>query len=98
MELTGKQRRYLRGLAHHLKPTVQIGNAGVTAQVVEKTREELEIHELIKIRANDADRDDVKEAAEGLVVATKAALVQILGKTIILYAKRKEDPEIRLPK
>ena len=99
MQLTGKQARYLRGLAHHLKPVVLVGDSGVTAQVVEATREALEHHELIKVKVNSANgRDDVAEAAERLVVATGAVLAQVIGKTVVLYKAREKEPEIRLPR
>ena len=98
MELTGKQARYLRGLAHPLKPVVIVGEKGVTAEVVEAAREALEHHELIKVKVAGADRDDVREAAESLVSATGAALAQVIGKTLVLYKARSKKPEIRLPR
>ena len=97
MELTGKQARHLRALAHSLKPVVQVGDNGVSAAVVEHTRAALEDHELIKVKVS-GDRDAVKEASENLVMATGAAVAQIIGKTIVLYKRRTKDPEIRLPK
>ena len=97
MSLNSKATRYLRGLAHHLKPVVQIGNNGPSAEVIHATREALEHHELIKCKV-DGDRDNVREAADSLVTGTHAALVQIIGKTVVLYKARKEDPDITLPK
>ena len=35
VELSGSQRKYLRGLAHGLKAVVQIGDAGVTTGVMQ---------------------------------------------------------------
>ena len=62
MALTGKQRRYLRGLAHHLKPVVLTGASGVTEQVLTKVATELENHELIKVKVNDGP-DIAREVA-----------------------------------
>lgn len=97
MSLTSKQTRHLRALAHHLSPTVQVGGRGVTDAVIAKTDEELEHHELIKVKCTDADRQELKEAAAALAAGTGAAVAQIIGKTVVLYRAREKDPEIELP-
>lgn len=97
MALTPRQSRYLRGLAHHLKPVVQIGSARVTAAVVAKVDAELENHELIKVKILDAEREELAEAATRLCEATGAVLAQTIGHTLVLYRPRKEKPAIRLP-
>ena len=93
MELTSKQRQYLKGLAHHLKPTVQVGDKGMTSAVLEKVSEELEFHELIKVKVDDEAKVKGPILAEG----TQAALVQVIGRTIVLYRRREKKPAIRLP-
>ena len=37
-QLTGRQRKHLRGLAHALEPIVHVGGAGVTDGVLESKR------------------------------------------------------------
>jgi hypothetical protein len=49
-ELTERQRRHLKGLAHALKPIVRLGNAGLTEAVALETERALHDHELIKVR------------------------------------------------
>lgn len=97
MALTGKQRRHLRGLAHHLKPVVLTGAAGLTEAVHDKVDTELENHELIKVKVAEGP-DTAREAASSLADEAEAELVQVIGKTVILYRERAEEPEIRLPK
>ena len=97
MDLTSKQRRYLRSLAHHLKPSVQIGGNGVSSSIAEKVSFELENHELIKVKIGDSDMK-AKTAGPILAEQCKAGLVQVIGKTIVLYRPRKDKPEIKLPK
>ncbi len=96
--MTPRQVRYLRGLAHHLNPVVQIGQARLTDAVVEKVDEELENHELIKVRVQGAERHELTEAAEVLSARTGATHVQTIGHIVVLYRARKEKPAIRLPK
>ena len=47
---TGSDRKYLRQLAHPLKPLVQIGSSGVTDALIAAVDTALRDHELIKIR------------------------------------------------
>jgi RNA-binding protein len=96
MALTGKQRAHLRGLAHALDPVVQIGAGGLSEAVVRKVDVELEHHELIKVRIGEAP-EGAAEVAPRLAEATGAEVAQVIGKTIVLYRRRKKDPEIRLP-
>ena len=98
MELTGKQKRYLRGLAHSLKPVVYAGKEGVSEAVERKATQELEHHELIKLKLGDGCLDDRDEAAARLATYCNAAVVQLIGKTIVLYRRKKVDAVIVLPK
>jgi RNA-binding protein len=95
--MTGKQRRYLRGLGHHLEPVVQVGKEGITEGLVQATDAALLQHELIKIRLGDAAGDDRHSIGDALADAAGAELVQVLGRTLLLYRRREEEPAIMLP-
>ena len=97
MDLTGKQRRYLRGLAHHLDPVVSVGKEGVTDAVVNKLEVELEARELLKVKVGQNAPESVKDTAAALAERSNSAVAQTLGRTAVLYRRRKEDHEIRLP-
>jgi RNA-binding protein len=96
--LTGKQRRHLRALGHHLHPVVQIGHEGVNDAVVQQADAQLQAHELIKVRIGENSPQERHDAAEMLAGRTQAHLAQILGRTALLYRARKSDPQIVLPK
>lgn len=96
--LTGKQRRFLRALAHHLEPVVQIGNAGVTHGVLAEIGRALETHELIKVRVGTESPVSASEAAEPIESATRSRVAQVIGRTLVVYRRRKKDPKIVLPK
>lgn len=96
MELRGKQIRFLRGLGHHLQPVVMIGKEEVTGKVIAATDEALATHELIKVKLQEGCLTDRKVVAAQLAEATKSGVVQVLGKTILLY-RPAEDPTIDLP-
>ena len=95
--LRGKQRRFLRGLGHHLDPVVQVGKEGISDGLVGATEAALEQHELIKVRVGENAGDDRHDIAGELATRTGSALVQVLGRTFLLYKARPEEPTIKLP-
>lgn len=83
--LTGKQKRYLRSQAHSLRAIFQIGKDGVHQTQVESIQDALEAHELIKVKILESCSEPKNTIALELSMKTKAEVVQILGRTIILY-------------
>ncbi|TFD92357.1 MULTISPECIES: ribosome assembly RNA-binding protein YhbY [Jeotgalibacillus] len=96
--LTGKQKRFLRGEAHHLSPIFQIGKGGVNDNMVKQIGEALEARELIKISVLQNCEQDKDEAAAVIVKGARAELVQIIGNTIVVYKESRENKKIELPK
>ena len=83
--LTGKQKRYLRSEAHHLKAIFQVGKEGVSANQIKGIDDALEAQELIKVKILESCPDDVNSVAVELSMHTKAEVVQIIGRTIVFY-------------
>ena len=90
MPLTGKQRRELRALGHHLEPVVIVGQSGVSEGIIGAVNQALQDHELIKVKLNEGP-DERHDAAEKLAEGSGAHLVQLLGRTVLLFKKRDED-------
>jgi RNA-binding protein len=95
--LTGKQKRFLRGLGHDLKPVVMIGKGEVNEQVCQETDAALEFHELVKVKILESCVMGRYEVAEHLADACSAEVAQVLGRTLLLYRGKKEA-KIELPK
>lgn len=98
--LNSKQTRHLRGLGHHLLPAVMVGREGVTHQVLAALEDSVAAHELIKVKIQQNCPLDRSEVAELLARGVFAAVVQILGRTILLYRPNKDlpvDRAIQLP-
>ncbi|MCY1016743.1 ribosome assembly RNA-binding protein YhbY [Pyxidicoccus sp. MSG2] len=89
MPLTGKQRRALRALGHHLEPVVIVGQSGVTDGVIAAVDQALNDHELIKVKINEGP-ETRQEAAAKMAESTHSELAQLLGRTVLLFKKRKE--------
>jgi RNA-binding protein len=98
MSLKPSQKRYLRGLAHALKPVVLVGNKGVTDAVVAEFSLALEHHELVKVKLAGDDRQARAEQVVALGKAGDAELVQTIGKVASFYRRNADAPKIALPK
>lgn len=96
--LTGKQRSYLRSLAHPLKPVVQLGRQGLTPGVLAALGVALERHELVKVKVTGEAEQGPDEFAPLIERGTRCQTAQIIGRTLVLYRRREKDPKIVLPR
>ena len=88
--LTSRQRAELKARAHALEPAVSVGKAGAQDSVAREIDRALTAHELIKIKI-DADRDERESIADLLAERAGAAVVQRVGKVVVLWRARPED-------
>ncbi|MEI3613314.1 ribosome assembly RNA-binding protein YhbY [Pseudogracilibacillus sp. SO30301A] len=95
--LSGKQKRFLRAKAHHLKAIFQVGKSGVTNNMIEQLKDVLEKRELIKISILQNCLEDKEVVAEQIATDADAEIVQIIGNNIILYKESEENKMIVLP-
>jgi len=84
-------------LAHHLKPVVVVGKEGLSEAVVGEIDDALAHHELIKVKLGEGAPLDRKAALAALPGATRAEVVQNLGRNFVLYRPDPEEPRIVLP-
>ncbi len=97
LELSEKQRKHLRGLAHALKPVIRLGGAGLTDAVAKETVRALHDHELIKVKSPGGDRGARDALFSDLALRTGSALVHRIGNVAVLYRPRSDLPRILLP-
>jgi RNA-binding protein len=97
VEMTSKQRAYLKGLAMNMDPIVNIGKSSVTPELVTAVDEAINKRELIKLSVLKNCIDDPKELANVIAERTHSEVVQVIGKKIVLYRKNKDKPKIQLP-
>ncbi len=88
-KLTGGEKKYLRGLAHDLKPVIQIGKGGLTDKVVAHFNEIFQDHELIKIKFNEF-REEKKIIATEIEERVPCEMAGMIGNVAIFY---REHPE-----
>lgn len=97
MAVNDKQNRYLKSLAHPLKPVVMIGNKGLTDNVLAEIDKALEQHELIKVRVSGLEKAERLEMTNEILEKTNSNLVMTIGHIAAFYRPAKE-PTIQLPK
>ena len=96
-ELSEKQRRHLRGLAHDLKPLIRLGNAGLTAAVATETARALPDHELINVKGPGGDREAHDALFSDLAQRTTRTLVHRIGNVAVLYRPNATLQRIVIP-
>jgi RNA-binding protein len=97
-ELTGAQRKFLRGMANRLDALIIVGKQGVSDSLIRATDAELAVHELIKVRFNEF-KDEKDALEEKIAEATGAEIVGRVGHVVMLYRQHPETEKrsIELP-
>lgn len=94
-DLSSHQRKYLRGLAHGLKPIVFVGHKGKTSSLAAALDQALTTHELVKAKfIDDKDKAYKAQTIEFLEKATASEMVGLIGHVAIFY-RPQQDPEKR---
>lgn len=96
-KLTPTQVRFLRAQAHHLKPLVLVGDAGLSDAVLKEIAATIKAHELIKIKVNNDERSERDAMLNTICETVQAAPIQHIGKTLLVY-KPAPTPKLALPR
>jgi RNA-binding protein len=94
MTITPKQRRWLKGQVHHLKPVVLLGQAGLTDGVVAEIEGALAHHELIKVKVNAGDRELRDTLVAQIAARTGSDLIDRIGNMASFY---RANPDKKAP-
>jgi RNA-binding protein len=98
MKLTNNQKKYLRSIAHDLKPFVMIGQHGLSESVIAEIDSTMLKHELIKIKLRVEDRDEKQKIIEKILAFSRAEIVQVIGGVLVIYRPFEDNPDIILPR
>jgi RNA-binding protein len=97
MALTPKQRAHLKKLAHPLKPIHQVGKEGLSEATVGAILDAFNHRELMKVRVQDTAPMTARETGDEIAARLpEVEHVQTIGKTVVLYRRHPEKPEIKL--
>ena len=97
-ELKPRQRALLRSIAQAVKPILQIGKDGVTDAVCATVTAALNNRELLKVKILETAPEPAADIGASLAARIPDVhLVQVIGRTVVIYRRHPEKPEIRLP-
>jgi len=88
--------KYLRSLAHALKPVVRLGQNGLTDAVIKELDGALNHHELVKVKLSESEKDARLQQLEALCDSVRAESIQQIGHTATLYRRNEKKPVIEL--
>jgi len=93
--LKGSARTYLRGLAHNLRPVVQLGKSGITESFIEGVNQALDAHELIKIKFN-SFKEERKTLAREIEEKTRGEMIGMIGNIAIFYREHHDEEKRKI--
>ncbi len=96
--LNSKQRAFLRSKANSEEPVLHLGKGGLSEPLLRQAEDALAARELIKGKVLETAPFSSREAAEQVAQAVCAEVVQVIGRTFVLYRRNQKEPKIQLPK
>ena len=96
--LNSKQRAFLRSKANSEEPILHLGKGGLSDPLLRQAEDALAARELIKGKVLETAPFSSREAAEQVAQAVCAEVVQVIGRTFVLYRRNQKEPKIQLPK
>lgn len=94
--MNSKDRAYLRSLANNIEPIFQVGKSGISSNLIRQVDDALEARELIKLTVLETSPSNSLEIGNELADKTNSTLVQVIGRKITLYRKKKKDSKINI--
>lgn len=96
-KLSSFQKKFLRGLAHGLKPIVMIGQKGISETLMQSVAAALKKHELIKVKFIDSKEKEYKQkVVDAIAEDTGCGIVGMIGHTAILYLPQKDSQKRKI--
>jgi RNA-binding protein len=83
--MKGSERAELRAEAHHLNPTVHVGQHGLSPSLITSLDDALRTHELVKVKLGRTADVKAKDAAGELATATGSEVIQVIGRTATFF-------------
>lgn len=95
--LTSKQKQYLKALASKMPAVLQIGKEGNTESVLKSAEDALLAREFIKVKINQNSDEDIKETASYIADKLQCDVVQVIGRTFVLFKQKEKKSHYELP-
>ena len=77
----------MKSEANQISPILNIGKNGVTDTLIEELNKQIKANRLVKVRVLKSAEEgkDVKAIADEIADATRSTLIEVRGRTVVLY-------------
>ncbi len=89
--LTNKEKQKLRKIAQANRALFQIGKDNISHNLIKTVDDSLTAHELVKVSLLKTCALSSREAALDIAAGTQSEIVQIIGRTFVLYRRSKRN-------
>lgn len=96
--MTSKQRAYLRSLSNQLEPILHAGKGGISDAMIRQADDALTARELIKGKVLETAPASARDIAEQIAEKVNAQVVQVIGRTFVLFRQKEKDSQFKLPR
>lgn len=96
--LTSKQRAFLRAMANTADPILHVGKGEISPAMIRQADDALTARELFKGKTLETCALSAREAAESIASEVNAEVVQVIGRSFVLYRRNDREPKIQLPR
>ena len=93
--LSNPQIRKLKGMAQRMEATLKMGKSGLSDAFIQSASEELDRHELVKVKFVEF-KEQRKELAPELARRTASHLVALVGHVAVLYRPNSSEEKRRI--
>ncbi|MDD2417600.1 MAG: YhbY family RNA-binding protein [Oscillospiraceae bacterium] len=95
--LTSKQRAFLRSTANGIDSILHIGKGEISPAMIKQADDALTAREIFKGKTLESCVLTPREAAETIATQVNAEVVQVIGRSFVLFRRNKKEPKILLP-
>lgn len=93
-KISPRERAALRSVGNTLKPLLAIGKEALSDAVLNQLDALLEHHELVKVKVLKTAGVDRHQLADELAAKARSSLVQVVGRTMLLYRRHPKKPRL----
>jgi len=85
-------------MANSIEPILHVGKGDISPAMLKQADDALTAREIIKGKVLENSPLTSRQAAEEIASNVNAEVVQVIGRTCVLYRENKKEPKITLPK
>ena len=81
-----------------MEPILHAGKGGISDAMIKQADDALTARELMKGKVLETAPGTAREIAEDIATRVSAQVVQVVGRTFVLFRQKEKDSQIKLPR